>query len=326
MKFSTQKWTYEKILDYISEEEIAMFYLGVNSNSTFYSFFRDENNPGKYLYYKNGRMQYYDCVESRSLPYLIMELNHWSYIDFIDHLKQDFLQVNKTIHPVKKQPKKDNIKHTEIKIKSRNWEDYDLEFWGKGGITLDWLKDPRRSIKPLSYFWVNDYLNVAEKYSYSYEYYWHDNIFRRKIYQPYSTDRKWVSNIDSTIIQNINTLPKSNDNELLIISSSYKDTGVIECNLTIPGSKLYVPSCAPNNEGVYLPEQLPFKFNQRFKRIVTWFDQDLAGHKAARKYEQKYGYKHIFIPEGWAKDPFAFIEKYGKKEFIKLSNYLLYES
>lgn len=328
MKFSTQRWTYEKILDYISEEEIAMFYLGVNSNSTFYSFFRDENNPGKYLYYKNGRMQYHDCVESRSLPYLIMELNHWSYIDFIDHLKQDFLQVNKTIHPIKKQPKKDIIKHTEIKIKSRDWENYDIEeFWGLGGITLEWLQNPLRGIKPINYYWINDYLNVADKFAYCYIYYWHNGLLRKKIYQPFAINpkNKWKSNIDVTVLQNWDTLPKYNGGKL-ILSSSFKDTGVIECNLTLPNCRKYFPSAAPNNEGMWLPEVVVPKIRERFEEVFVWFDQDLAGHKAAKKYEIKYGYKSIFIPERFeAKDPFAFRSKYGEKEFVKLSNYLLYE-
>ena len=327
MKFTTKQLKYEDILQYVSEEDIALFYLGVTSKSKMFSFYREETNPGYYLYYKNGRMMYYDCVETRSLPYLIMEVHTWSYKEFLGHLRQDFNTPLTSTYKVKKLPKiETKPKHTEIKIKTRDWQDYDIEdFWGKGGITLDWLKDPRRNIKPLEYFWINDYLNVAEKYSYCYDYYYHANLMRRKIYQPYSADRKWVSNIDSTVLQNVNTLNKSIDNELLIISSSYKDTGVIECNLTLPDSRLYIPSVAPNNEGAYLPEQIPYKFNQRFKRIVTFFDQDLAGHKAARKYQQLYGYEPIFIPEGFAKDPFEYVSKYGHIEFVKLSNYLLYE-
>jgi DNA primase len=88
---------------------------------------------------------------------------------------------------------------------------------------------------------------------------------------------------------------------------------------------LYIPSCAPNNEGAFLPPQLPYKFSQRFKRIVTWFDNDYAGHKAAKKYQQLYGYEPIFIPRRFAKDPFEYVSKYGHIEFVKLSNYLLYE-
>jgi hypothetical protein len=326
MKFTTKQLSYEDILQYVSEEDIALFYLGVTSKSKMFSFYREETNPGYYLYYKNGKMMYYDCVESRTLSRLIMEVNDWSFKDFMDNLKQDFSARLITPSKIKKLPKiESKPKNTEIKIKARDWEDWDLEFWGKGGITLDWLKDLRRNIKPLSYFWAKDYLNVAEKYCYSYEYYWHNNVFRRKIYQPYSTNRKWVSNVDTTVIQNISTLPKSPDNELLIISSSYKDTGVIECNLTLPDNRLYVPSCAPNNEGAFLPPQLPYKFSQRFKRILTWFDNDYAGHKAAKKYQQLYGYESIFIPKGWGKDQFEFRDKYGEIEFVKLSNYLLYE-
>ena len=327
MKFTTKQLSYEDILQYVSEEDIALFYLGVTTKSIFSSYFREDPNPSARLYYSKGRIRYNDFIVNLSLTDLILQLNNWSYNQFIEDLKNNFNQIYTTTPQTKiRRNLASKSKNTIIKIKSREWLDYDLDFWGQGGVTLDWLKDPRRNIKPLSYFWVNDYLNVAEKYSYSYEYYWHDNIFRRKIYQPYSTGRKWVTNIDSTIIQNINTLPKSNDNELLIISSSYKDAGVIECNLTLPDSRSYIPSCAPNNEGAFLPPQLPYKFNKRFKRITIWFDNDYAGHKAAIKYKQLYGYEPIFIPEGFAKDQFEFVSRYGKSEFIKLSNYLLYES
>ena len=102
MKFSTKQLNYDDILQYVSEEDIAMFYLGVGVKSTFYSFFREESNPGRYLYYKKGRMHYFDCFESRSLPYLIMELNHWPYKEFIDHLKTDLLNKVSTTSQRKK--------------------------------------------------------------------------------------------------------------------------------------------------------------------------------------------------------------------------------
>lgn len=329
MKFTTKQLKYEDILQYVSEEDIALFYLGATTKSTMYSLFREEDNPGKYLFWYNGRMRYNDWIVKLSLPDAIMAKNNWSYAEFMEDLLKNFHQTKATIPQTKiRRNLPPKTKHTEIKIKAREWQDYDLEFWGKGGITLDWLKDPRRNIKPLKYFWVNNFINVAEKYSYSYEYYWHEDLFRRKLYQPYSTDRKWVSNIDPTVVQNINTLDKSSGNELLIISSSYKDTGVIECNLLLPENRKYIPSCAPNNESVALPEQLPYKFSQRFKRIITWFDQDFAGRNAAKKYQQLYGYEPIFIPEYFKKnynikDPFEFRSRFGKGEFVRLSNYLL---
>lgn len=305
MKFSTQKWTYEKILDYISEEEIAMFYLGVNSNSTFYSFFRDENNPGKYLYYKNGRMQYYDCVESRSLPYLIMELNHWSYIDFIDHLKQDFLQVNKTIHLVKKQPKKDNIKHTEIKIKSRNWEDYDLEYWQQFGISKEILE--KFNVKPISYYWVNNFLNTAFKYHYSYNFYWESGSFRRKLYAPFEKEKKWQSN-GGKICQGESMLPYEGD--LLIITKSLKDVMCLY-------SMNYI-AIAPPSEVSFLPESYFYKQKERFKRIVIFFDNDKTGLDKAKKFAEMYDLEYIFIPKENEKDISDYRKEHGEEKAKEL--------
>lgn len=326
MKLTTKQYTYEDILHYVSEEEIAMLYLGISTKKQFNSLFRKDPNPSANLYYKNGRLRYNDFQVNMTLSDLVMTINNWSYKEYIDHLKRDFLStilsLPKKQRVVKKAPKD---KKTEIKIKAREFEEYDLDFWGRGGITLDWLKDKRRKIKPIQYFWINGFLNVAEKYSYSYDYYWNKGCMRRKIYQPYSTDRKWISNVNATIVQNWDAIPKYNGGKL-IITSSYKDAGVIECNITYPHSRKPIYSLSPNNEGVLLPEIVVPKIRDRFDDVFVWFDQDAAGHKAAKKYQQMYGYKPIFIPEGWAKDTFEFRDKYGKKEFIKLSNYLMYEN
>ena len=97
---------------------------------------------------------------------------------------------------------------------------------------------------------------------------------------------------------------------------SLKDSSVIRCNTGIA-------SGAPNNEHGRIPPVLIPKITSRFNRILVWFDQDQGGHAGARKYNQKYGWDAIFIPEKFGiKDPFEFISKYGKKEFIQLTKYL----
>jgi len=177
---------------------------------------------------------------------------------------------------------------------------------------LEWLI--RANITPIDYFWIDNkkgnFQFKASKLSYSYNYYWYLEVLLRKIYQPNSLDSKWFSNVNATIIQNYKNLPKTGEN--LIVSSSYKDTGAIECNANIP-------SVAPNTESAFLPEKVIPKLNERFKNKYVFFDQDAGGHNGAKRYEQKYGWKPIFIPE-WCgvKDPSDFVKKYGQYEFIQM--------
>lgn len=317
MILTTRQTSYDDLLNYINEEDLVRFYLQAPINKNFFSYFRQEDVPSARIFYFNGKMYYNDFIHKCSLRDLLQWRLRLNYRQLIEQIKKDFSNILYSTSYIKKVSKKALTTGTIIDIKARDWQDYDIEeFWGLGGITLDWLN--KANIQPIDYYWVNSYINKADKFSYCYNYYWHHHTYRRKIYQPFSNS-KWISNINGTIVQNWDNIPKSNDNELLIISSSYKDTGVIECNLNIP-------SIAPNNEMGFLVEKIIPKLNQRYKRIITWFDQDAGGHLGAKRYEQKYGFESIFIPESWAKDQFEFVSKYGKKEFIQMSNYIINET
>lgn len=313
MKFSTKQLNYEDILQYVSEEDIALFYLGVNSNSIFYSLFREESTPGKYLYYRGGRLYYNDFLESRSLPYLIMELNNWSYKQFIDRLQQDL--TGKVVSTTKKKkPFKKPITSkttTEIKIKRRNWEDYDVAYWQRFGISIDTLN--KFDVCPISYFWINDKLFVADKLSYSYNFYVENNIFRRKIYQPQSTDFKWVAN-GGAICMGEGMLPY--EGELLIISKSLKDVMTLY--------SLGITAIAPPSESSFLPIEYYNKQKERFKKIVIWFDNDLAGLTKAKKFSEEYNLPYIYIPEGEEKDISDYRKIHGEEKTKELINNLLY--
>ena len=314
MKFTTKQLSYEDILQYVSEEDIALFYLGVNSNSRFYSFFREETTPGKYLYYKGGRLYYNDFLESRSFPYLIMELNNWSYKQFLDHLQQDLL--NQVVSTTKKRKllKKPitNKTATEIKIKRRNWENRDVEYWQQFGISVDTLN--KFDVCPISYFWINDKLFVADKLSYSYNFYVENSVFRRKIYQPQSTDFKWIAN-GGKICQGESMLPYEGD--LLIITKSLKDVMCLNF--------LGITAIAPPSESSFLPLEYYNKQKERFKKIILFFDNDLAGLTKAKKFSEKYSLPYIYIPEGGEKDISDYRKLHGEEKTKELINKLLYE-
>lgn len=335
MKISFQ--TYEQVKQHYDELTIINNYLpGVILNKFFASPIREDKNPSAIIYVgRKGDLMYNDFVYNGNIPQLVAWLYNESYSNAIKRILKDFSgrfgsKSIRTITSTKKYTKKANIP-TIITPYFREWRQYDYNYWTvDGGIPLSWLESPEVNVLPFIKAKINskngEHFIKADKLAYCYQYHEYDGITRYKLYQPYNKNLKWMSNIVSGkqgVLQLVNTLPKSNNNPLLIISSSLKDSAVIQCNTDLP-------SAAPNNEGDYLPPQIVPKLNQRFDDILTWFDQDTGGHRAARMYKQKYNYDGIFIPEHITrkydvKDPYAFRKKFGEKDFIKLTNYLLYE-
>jgi len=56
---------------------------------------------------------------------------------------------------------------------------------------------------------INDVLYICDNYSYNMDYYYNNGAFRRKLYFPKKeSSKKWLSNVDSSIIQGWGLLPK----------------------------------------------------------------------------------------------------------------------
>ena len=312
MKFTTKQLKYEDILQYVSEEDIALFYLGATTKSTMYSLFREEDTPGKYLFWYNGRIRYNDWVVKLSLPDVIMAKNNWSYAEFMGDLLKNFNQTKATIPQTKiRRNLPPKTKHTEIKIKARGWQDYDLEFWLQYGISKEILI--KFNVKPIFYYWINNFLNVASKYHYSYDFYTEDELFRRKLYAPFEKKKKWVSN-GGKICQGENMLPYEGD--LLIITKSLKDVMTLY--------SLGFIAIAPPSESSFLPEEYFYKQKERFKNIVIFYDNDKTGIEKANKFSEQHNLPNISIPEGNEKDISDYRKKYGEDKTKELINKLLY--
>ena len=330
--------SYDEILMMVSEEELALKYLGMRVGKFHKSLFRKDPNPSATIYRNNkGRLQYNDFVYHYSLPYAIMIYKGWNNQDFLRQVSVDFNlssvknhQENSYNAIIQKLSIPIFKKHTVIKRKLRAFEDHDISFWGKYGIQKEWLQHPSVKVNPISHFWVENEKGTrmfkADKYAYCYDYFQYDDRILRKIYQPYNKI-KWVSNVVGGVggvCQLWETLPKEG-RDLLIVTSSLKDGGTIYCNTyNILSRNEGIYTIAPNNESGYLPEQIIPKINKRFKNVLVWFDNDEAGIKAAKKYQSYYGWKYVYNPIGYPKDPSDFREKYGQKEFLTLFKYLIY--
>ena len=338
--------TRESILSYISEWDIFKLYIDnlIKPNTSFIadSDIRIDNLPScrvtcldkGWIYKDFSRKGVLNCFQYVMLKYKLtfMEALEKIRVDFklfdIEEYKGNKSNLNKlnsfNIQTIRKTLTPSKISTTEIRKRSRGFTLEDKKFWfDRYGIYKSYLN--KAKISPITHFWLKnseyDIMITPKNLAYSYDYYWHKNILRRKIYQPFETDFKWFSNVDDTIIQGWNLLPKEGG-DLLIITSSFKDVGTIYCN-----REIY--AIAPNTESAFiLPSVFYKKIRPRWKRIVIWYNNDYpklknTGIINAKKYAKEFDIEYIFQPDGLEKDPSDFRHKFGERNFIELTNTLL---
>ena len=179
-----------------------------------------------------------------------------------------------------------------IRKKKRLWTEEDAKFWSQYLVNRELLI--KFAVEPISHFWVNSNRFSCKSISYAFRF---NN--RYKIYSPYDTKNKWLSNTKKTDVQGYKQLP--NKGERVIITSSLKD---VIC-LHAAGYN----SIAMQSE-MQIPEQkLVDNLKSRFKKIDVLYDNDFdkasnPGQTMAKKICDLYGFNNICIPTSFeSKDP-----------------------
>ena len=292
----------------------------------------DDSKPSAVITFWNGDYLFKDFGSTgsyRAVPYVAYKLGI-SYVSALKLINKDFqlgLGNDEESNTLLEVPPKPIIKNVDsnllttrkcpvgIKVKRRAVVAKDIEFWENFGWTKRLLEAGR--IFPITHFWItnprkelfNYKIKVDEhKLAYTFDYYFHEGIFRRKLYFPGEEDNKFLSNADYTVVQGYPTLPRTGD--ILIVTSSLKDCG--------PFWRLGYPTIAPNSENEFFYETFVNKLKSRFRRIVIWFDNDSAGIKHGKEFAGFYDLEYICNPEDTAKDPSDYVYKYGIEEFKKL--------
>lgn len=272
----------------------------VNKNNTYYiRDFGDESFNNK----------------AKSIPEFLMDEFNLSEIKLVDMIYEDF------VHDIKRGIQRESCavkppKPSIIKVKYRKWQKHDIEYWGQYGLTVKDLE--AADIRPISHFWIDsnscdNELFYADKYAYTYDYYWKDGVFKRKIYQPFSY-RKWFSNSDISIVQNYKNLEKEGD--LLVIQTSLKDSLVT--------GKLDRLSIAPISESSWFTEEYWYKICERYTDAVFFANNDWnkpknEGLLYAEKIKAKYGIPYVYIPDEFeCSDISDFVAKYGIEQAYEL--------
>ncbi len=318
--------SYKEIIQCVEESSIARLFLHMEYGKKYKSLFREDPTPSAGLYYsRNGRLRYNDYIQNLSIPSAIMKLNNWDYNQLIKELYDEFKIEHGSIITRSRTTYKGDLdqfmksqRATIIQIRRRQFNDKDLEFWNQFGITIETLN--LFNVFPVSHYWINGKLINGSEYCYSYDFYWEDNVFRRKIYQPFDKKFKWFSN-GGKVCQGEVNMP--NSGELLIVTKSMKDVMTLW--------ELGFQAISPPSESTFLPEQYFLKQKERFKRIIIWYDNDFdkelnTGQLKGLEFSNQYGIENIFIPLKYeCKDISDFYREYGKEQSVNLIEKLLNE-
>lgn len=272
--------TKEGILLHIQDIDVYRYYTGqeVDISTSLHSPLRDDNRPSfGYFIGESGEICFKDFIlgagDFVKFVQLMYGLNYFEalskiVVDF--NLKphfhyKDIEKTNKNYKPEKYEPRDKLLsKANNFKLgkKSREWKLYDLKFWDQFGIDMDMLE--LYNVEPIEYIFLNNVPVLADKLAYCFKEF-KDGKETYKIYQPFSSNYKWLNNHNDSVWQGWTQLPEKGDN--LIITKSLKDVMSIVNVLEIPAVSLQAESIIPKP---HIIDEL----KSRFKMIHLWYDND----------------------------------------------------
>ena len=311
--------TKELIENKISQETLISNYYGVPiQKGLFCAKHRSDKHP-TCCYFRNkknrivikdfGSDYYGDWI------YVVMNKFNCSYTEALSIAANDF--------GIQKIPnlKKNTVKLTEeklpenspaiIRVETRPFQKYELDWWNRFGISEKTLNKFR--VFSCKNIWLNGHLfHLETQNQLIFGYYGgiKDGVEQWKIYFP-SRKWKWINNRDSTQLQGARNLPK-NGGDYIVITKSLKDVMLLY--------EFGIPAVAPNSENQFVTESQLEKIKSKFKTILVFYDNDLAGIQGMCRIKKIHPeLKFAFIPKKYeAKDISDFYKKYGKQKTKEL--------
>lgn len=238
--------------------------------------------------------------------------------DDIDKVKHNRINLNRTRRGVIH--KSNSI----LEVRTRQWFDYDMEYWNSYGISREWLEFG--DVYPISHILITrdniTKIIPAEKLAYVYVER-KDGKVSLKVYQPKSQRLKWLSKHDSSVWDLWSRLPDRGDT--LFITSSRKDALCLWENTGIPSVSL-------QGEGYVPKEKVINQLKQRFGRVIIFFDNDYDkdenhGHIYASRLSVMFDLDMVEIPSEYkSKDPSDLFKNHGAKTFRRVIKELVKQS
>lgn len=318
----------QSILSLVSEYDLFVHYVRkpFSLGATVHSPFREEDRPSFVIYktsYGKYSLRYTDQAtgEHGSCFDLVMKLYNCTFYDALRIIDKDFklnLAFGRivTTEPVKVYSSIEmSIREKQtIGVGVRQWNGLsDKEYWGAYGITCATLV--KYNVYPLSHVNVGSTQYKCDNMTYGY--YFGDGMW--KIYSPYSTRQKWISNVNKTVIQGFKELTTQGD--VLVITKALKEVMLF--------AELGISAIAPQSETVLIDEDTMVNLKKRFSSIYVNFDYDFTGVTNGNKYRKIFDIDALYFTNGrfgttnyGAKDASDFAKLHGVGKLIEIINNL----
>lgn len=311
-----------------TDYEVVNKYLGISVvPSNINSILREDKNPSLCIFPYKDSLFFKDFGTNQSGNiYQLLSL-YWNIPlnQVYRKIYNDFTSVNYKSCCCKNRITKTIIKkksNIDIKVKIREWKPWDIEYWSSYGINKQWLN--YCDIFPISHIFLihqngEQIVISADKYAYVYIER-KDNKVSLKIYQPYSTNFKWMSKHDASVWDLWTKIPDKGDK--LIITSSRKDALCLWANTGIPSLSL-------QGEGYIPKEKVINQLKDRYKKIYVFYDNDFKnevnnGRNYGKTIADKFDLQQIEIPTEYkSKDPSDLYKNWGKEVFLNVINSLI---
>ena len=320
MKANKSEWeSVSDIMKRVSHADLLSHYLGINSLPVLInSPLRKDTHPSFFIYSPDGERVLYKDYATGDYGDIYSLLQNKDNISFSELLHKISLEKSfqksesnllSNTSPIKRYTKSSR----ELRVKTREWRKFDIEYWQQYGISLEWLKFA--GVYPISHkiIYKDGHRNVfhAAKYAYVFVEKKEGKV-SLKVYQPLVEDkrRKWDNSNDASVVGLWTKIP--NRGEKLVICSSLKDALCLWANTGIPA--IYVQS---ETSKMSMTAQLILK--HCYKHVFICFDNDAPGLKDGQSFAATTGFKNIVLPsfpEG--KDISDLFKARGKEEFIKI--------
>lgn len=318
--------TKKLILSKVREETLMEHYLGIPvKKGLFKSPLRVDSRPTCAFYrnkkgtiiFKDFRGDFSgDCVS------VVMYKFGCSFYKALQIIANDFGIISRkdlTINPSKikkySETKFEDKGNAIIQVELKDWNRFELDWWQSFGISQETLKKFRvYSCKNV--FLNGEIFHLYKENQLVFGYFGgiKDDIEQWRIYYPGNRKYKFISNWKQIQLQGAKQLPR-NGGEYLVITKSLKDVMTIyECS--------NLPAIAPISENCFITDSQYQRLKAKFKKIVLFYDSDIAGISSMNKIRKKYPDLFIiFIPRKYhCKDISDFYKKYGLDKTINLIN------
>lgn len=307
-----------EVMERVSQADLLSHYLGIDTLPALVnSPLRNDHHPSFFIYSPDGNKVFYRDYATGDVGdiySLLQKQKSMSFAELIRSISSEkvFQKSSLTLNPSKANrfPKKSP---SDLRVKIRDWEDYDIAYWESYGISLKWLKYVE--VYPISHKIIykdnQRYVFHAAKYAYVF-------VERKegkvslKVYQPKVKDKtkKWMNSNDASVVGLWAKIPQTGNQ--LAICSSLKDALCLWANTGIPA--IYVQS-----ETTGLSQTAQEVLRKRYKHIYICFDNDEPGLRDGEKLSAETGFDNVVLPKfSEGKDISDLYKAKGKEVFISI--------